>query len=121
MGLENIKKLARGDDEERVGISLKVPASTKVRLEEFAKENGFSVNALINAMILNGFEDVPLEKELYLELNELEKKLSGFLLREEDGGEEFHGMYCNPGAIDNFPDELANIISRVQALRKFLK
>ena len=120
MSLANIIKIAKGSEEEKVGISLKVPSSLKLRLEEFSKENNVSVNALINAMIANGFEDVPVEKELYMELNSLEKSLQSYLLSEQQGGELFHGFYCNPGAVDNFPQEIENTITRVLSLRKLL-
>lgn len=120
MSLANIVKIAKGEDEVKVGISLKVPVSIKNRLEEFSKENNISVNALINAMILNGFEDVPVDKELFIELNNLEKSLSSFLLSEEQGGENFDGFFCNPGAIDNFSEEISQTISRVKSLRKLL-
>ena len=120
MSLANVLNIAKGSEEEKVGISLKVPSSLKLRLEAYSKENNVSVNALINAMIINGFEDVPVAKELYIELNSLEKSLQSFLLSEEQGGELFHGFYCNPGATDNYPQELENIITRVLALRKSL-
>jgi len=120
MSLANILKMAKGSEEEKVGISLKVPISIKIKLEELSKENSVSVNALINAMIANGFEDVPLEKELYLELNELEKKLYPSLLREEEGGEYVNGFSINPGVIDGSWDYIKNLTTRVKALRKVL-
>lgn len=120
MSLANIVKIAKGTEEEKVGISLKVPISLKSRLEDFSKKNNVSVNALINAMIENGFEDVPIDKELFIELNELEKKMFSYLLPEEQGGELFMGFSCNPGIIDGFPDKLENTITRVLALRKLL-
>ena len=120
MSLANIVKMAKGSEEEKVGISLKVPMTLKSRLEDFSKKNNVSVNALINAMIFNGFEDVPVEKELYIELVDLEKRLNQYLLHENEGGELFRGFYCNPGAVDNFSEELSSIISRVTALRRLL-
>jgi len=120
MSLANIIKIAKGDEEERVGISLKVPMSIKTKLEEFSKENNVSTNALINAMIVNGFGDTPVDKELFLELNSLEKSLNSFLLPEEKGGEIFMGYSCNPGAVDNYSELLESTIIRIKALRKIL-
>lgn len=120
MSLANIVKIAKGNEEEKVGISLKVPISVKSKLEEFAKENSISVNALINAMIENGFGDIPVDKELFFELNDLEKKLIGSLLPEEQGGEFFNGFYCNPGVIENYSDTLESITTRIKILRKLL-
>jgi len=120
MSLANIIKIAKGDEEEKVAMSLKVARSTKERLDKLAKDNGVSINSLLNAMILNGFGDVPVEKELYLELIELESKLTQCLLPDEEGGELFNGFMCNPGCIDNNSDYLKNLTSRVKALRKFI-
>lgn len=122
MSLANILKIAKGEDEEKVGISLKVPVSIKSKLEDFSKENDVSLNALINAMIVNGFNDVPVDKELYMELNDLEKRLinGGYLLDEENGGEYFEGYFCNPGAIENVGQQLSSLIHRINALRKIL-
>ena len=120
MSLANIIKIAKGEDEEKVAMSLKVPASIKNKLDEFAKENKISVNALINAMIKNGFDDVPADKELLIELNNLEKEFSNYSLREEDGGELFNGFMVNPGAIDAVDDELVSLTTRIKALRKIL-
>jgi len=120
MSLKNIVKLAKGNEYEKIGISLKVPQNVKDRLEDLSKKEKISVNALINAMIINGFEDVPVTKELYLELNDLEKKLFNCLLPESAGGEEFNGYFVNPGALETIEDEMLIIMSRVKALRKIL-
>jgi len=120
MSLANVIKIAKGDEEERVPMSLKVGLSVKARIEKMAKDNNVSLNSIANAMFSNSFGDVPVEKELYLELIELERKLTPCLLPNEAGGELFNGFVCNPGCIDNDPDYLKNLTSRVKALRKFI-
>lgn len=119
MDLNKVIKMAKGDEEEKVGISLKLPISLKTQLQEVADKNHVSVNAFVNSLIDYAINnDTPSEKDLYLELNDLEKNLSSSLLSEDEGGELFCGLYCNPGVIDYDRDSLESLIYRVRSLRK---
>lgn len=121
MILEEAIKRAKGDEEEKVGISLKIYTSLKDRLTSVAKANSVSVNSLISSILEEALKPgKKVDKEIYLELNELEQKLSKFLLHEDQGGEPFNGFMCNPGSIDNYEDELRTLTSRVNSLRKAL-
>ncbi|UFS62991.1 hypothetical protein LOH54_02430 [Sulfurimonas sp. HSL-3221] len=49
--------IARGQDEEKVGISLKIPKSLKERLQDYSEQQSVSMNALISAFIELGLDD----------------------------------------------------------------
>ena len=54
--LENAIKKAKGDEEQKIGVSLKMPKSFKEKLQATADKNGVSLNSLIIAMLETVYE-----------------------------------------------------------------
>lgn len=70
--LETVIKKAKGDEEKKIGVSLKMTESFKNKLQITADENNVSLNALIIAMLETVYE----EKECAYSLNEKYMKLA---------------------------------------------
>lgn len=69
---EAIKK-AKGDEEKKVGVSLKMPESFRNKLQNVADKNNVSLNALIIAMLETVFESQEDKKDNLTRYEELSK------------------------------------------------
>ena len=93
--------LAKGQDDEKVGVSLKIPKKLKDKLQEYADLQSVSMNALITSCIelmldedynalLENIADI-----LYVESQYLEEKLRSFheIPSSSEQGAEFQLKY----------------------------
>jgi len=120
MMLDDIIKKAKGDEEEREPLSLKIPSSLKSKLDSISKKNKVSLNSLMITMIETMFEDNIDSKNDYRALVEAENSLSSMLAQNPNSGIDYKGFLIEDGIIDNFPDMVESTVSQVLALRKLV-
>ena len=118
--LDDIIKKAKGDEEEREPLSLKIPSSLKSKLDSISKKNKVSLNSLMITMIETMFEDNIDSKNDYRALVEAENSLSSMLAQNPNSGIDYKGFLIEDGIIDNFPDMVESTVSQVLALRKLV-
>ena len=91
MLLEKAKKNAKSEEEEKIGLSLKVPKSLKEKIEKEAKDAGVSVNALLTNVLELAFNESVIKEELSekdklkLRLLHLEIEISKFTADYDEG------------------------------------
>jgi hypothetical protein len=127
MVLDKAIKKAKGNEEEKIGISLKVSISLKEQLMAVASDNKVSVNALVSSILdeaLN-YEDSTnsnsdSNKELYKELDKHLNFMKNVYLSPEEGGIEINGFYIDKGYIPRNIQDIEDSISRISILKKIL-
>ena len=72
--LKNAIKKAKGDEEQKIGVSLKMPKSFKEKLQETADNNDVSLNSLIIAMLHTVYEADESNIDKVKELQRLESR-----------------------------------------------
>ena len=96
MSLNQAIKIAKGDDEEKVGMSVKMPVSLKEELVALANGNNVSTNALIVALLSVGISgDEVVEGSLSYE------SLVNELLRLEQFKEDILAHIDDNGGLDD--------------------
>lgn len=71
--LENAIKKAKGNEEQKIGVSLKMTKSFKEKLQATADTNDISLNALIISILETAYEEKP--KTLPEQVEELGRKI----------------------------------------------
>lgn len=95
---KKVVKLAKGQDEEKVGISLKVPKNLKDRLYVFSEQEDVSMNALITSCIELMLDDTcgnlltQIDIFLVEEIGKLSHKMEDFELIDEDDEKRYEQM-----------------------------
>jgi hypothetical protein len=69
---------AKGDEEKKIGVSLKMPESFKNKLQATADENGVSLNALIIAMLETVYESNDKSNNIYERYKELSNEIRNY-------------------------------------------
>ncbi|MFA6137795.1 MAG: hypothetical protein WC667_06890 [Sulfurimonas sp.] len=91
-------ELAKGQDEEKVGISLKIPKNLKDRLQLFSEQEDVSMNALITSCIELMLDDScgnllkQIDNLLVQEIGQLSHKISNFELIDEGDDKRLEKM-----------------------------
>lgn len=120
MDLNKAIKMAKGEEEEKVSVSLKLPTTLKTQLQEVADTNSVSVNALVNSIIdlaINGNNDEVIDKSLYKELTSLIDYMESI---HDDTGVQMSGYLVNDSGFPETIAHIQNTIDRINVLKKIL-
>ena len=116
--------LAKGQDEEKVGISLKIPKSLKERLQKYSEMQSVSMNALITACIeLMLDEDYnELLLRIYAELRDEAESIKEQIMEEHQSGVN-HGYESEPEfmiRLKNLEDSYSTTKALLKDMEKYI-
>jgi len=109
-------QLAKGQDEEKVGISLKIPKNLKDRLQMFSEAQEVSMNSLIVSCIELMLDDScgnllkQIDSVLVEKLGSLQNDLSGFQIVCEDDAIIYENLKSESECILSLLNQVRNYI-----------
>ena len=121
MSIDKIIRIAKGTEEEKIGMSIKIPMLLKNQLQKISKENSVSVNAIIQAMIedsLNGNEKNLNNLEVVNKIESLQNKKSELERVHNEIGEDF--LELTNGVVMDMNNEIATVKYMINLLQKGL-